>query len=577
MTRNFEQQNQLIDPFMKTLVKILLPLVVLATIVGCNSKKQNMEQEFRDFITRFESTVKPLQVEAYTAYWNASISGNNEDYALAEKYQVQLNNHFTNKEDFELLKKFKNEGNIQDTLLQRQLEVLYNTYLGNQVDTSLLAKKVKMEIEVEKKYSNFRAEVNGKSLSDNEIEAVLKSSTDSKELQATWEAHKKIGTVVSSDVIELVKLRNTIAKQLGFDNYHSMSLELSEQDPKEISALFDELDNLTRDSFSQLKDEIDTYLAARLNIPKEQLMPWHYQNRFFQEAPAIYSIDLDKYYVNQNIEKLTSDYYSSIGMDVADIMKNSDLYEKPGKNQHAYCIDIDNAGDVRVLTNIKPNYSWMGTMMHEFGHGVYDKFIDRELPFALRNPAHTFTTESIAMIFGRMASNPQWMYDMKVITQEERDIIAPEAYKVLRLEQLTFSRWAQVMYRFEKAMYENPDQDLNDLWWDIVEKYQMIKRPEGRNAPDWASKIHIATFPCYYHNYLLGELLASQLNHHITAQILNSTDYMNQSFYGNKEVGEYLIKNVFAPGSRYKWNDMIERATGKKLTAQFYAEQFLNK
>lgn len=562
---------------MKTLVKILLPLVVLATIAGCNSKKQNMEQEFRDFITKFESIVKPLQVEAYTAYWNASISGNNEDYALAEKYQVQLNNHFTNKEDFELLKKFKNEGNIQDTLLQRQLEVLYNTYLGNQVDTSLLAKKVKMEIEVEKKYSNFRAEVNGKSLSDNEIEAVLKSSTDSKELQATWEAHKKIGTVVSSDVIELVKLRNTIAKQLGFDNYHSMSLELSEQDPKEISALFDELDNLTRDSFSQLKDEIDTYLAARLNIPKEQLMPWHYQNRFFQEAPAIYSIDLDKYYVNQNIEKLTSDYYSSIGMDVADIMKNSDLYEKPGKNQHAYCIDIDNDGDVRVLTNIKPNYSWMGTMMHEFGHGVYDKFIDRELPFALRNPAHTFTTESIAMIFGRMASNPQWMYDMKVITQEERDIIAPEAYKVLRLEQLTFSRWAQVMYRFEKAMYENPDQDLNDLWWDIVEKYQMIKRPEGRNAPDWASKIHIATFPCYYHNYLLGELLASQLNHHITAQILNSTDFMNQSFYGNKEVGKYFIENVFAPGSRYKWNDMIERATGKKLTAQFYAEQFLNK
>lgn len=126
-------------------------------------------------------------------------------------------------------------------------------------------------------------------------------------------------------------------------------------------------------------------------------------------------------------------------------------------------------------------------------------------------------------------------------------------------------------------MYENPDQDLNDLWWDIVEKYQMIKRPEGRNAPDWASKIHIATFPCYYHNYLLGELLASQLNHHITVDILNSTDYMNQSFYGNKVVGEYLIKNVFAPGSRYKWNDMIEKATGKKLSAQFYAEQFLNK
>jgi peptidyl-dipeptidase A len=188
--------------------------------------------------------------------------------------------------------------------------------------------------------------------------------------------------VVAEDVIKIVKMRNKIAKQLGFENYHAMSLQLSEQDPAEISALFDELDDLTRDSFAQLKDEIDTYLSTRLNIPKDQLMPWHYQNRFFQEAPAIYSVDLDKYYQDQNIESLTGDYYASIGMDVSDIMGKSDLYEKPGKNQHAYCIDIDNKGDVRVLCNIKPNYNWMNTMMHEFGHGVYDKYIDQDLPLA---------------------------------------------------------------------------------------------------------------------------------------------------------------------------------------------------
>jgi len=562
---------------MKRIVRIVLPLVAIAILAGCTPKKTNMEADFRNFIQKYESTISPLQTKAYTAYWNASVSGKDEDYALAEKYNVELNNYYTNKADFELLKKFKDEGNIQDTLLKRQLEVLYNAFLGNQIDTALLAKKIKMELDIEKKFSNFRANVNGKELSDNEVEDVLKTSTNSAVLEAAWMGHKKIGTVVSADIIELVKLRNTIAKQLGFDNFHSMSLQLSEQDPKEISALFDELDNLTRDSFIQLKDEIDTYLAAHLNIPKEQLMPWHYQNRFFQEAPAIYKVDLDKYYAAQNIEKLTSDYYSSIGMDISDIMAKSDLYEKPGKNQHAYCIDIDNKGDVRVLCNIKPNYSWMNTMMHEFGHGVYDKYIDRDLPFALRAPAHTFTTEAIAMLFGRMASNPQWMNDQNLISKDEKEKIAPEAYKVLRLEQLVFSRWAQVMYRFEKAMYENPDQDLNALWWNIVEKYQMIKKPEGRNEPDWASKIHIATFPCYYHNYLLGELLASQLNFYITSEILRSTDFMNQSFYGNKEVGNYLINKVFKPGSRYKWNDMIERATGRKLTAQYYADQFLNK
>ena len=38
-------------------------------------------------------------------------------------------------------------------------------------------------------------------------------------------------------------------------------------------------------------------------------------------------------------------------------------------------------------------------------------------------------------------------------------------------------------------------------------KNTRLKKPEGRNMPDWATKIHIALYPCYYHNYLLGELL----------------------------------------------------------------------
>ena len=70
------------------------------------------------------------------------------------------------------------------------------------------------------------------------------------------------------------------------------------------------------------------------------------------------------------------------------------------------------------------------------------------------------------------------------------------AEKMTRYQLLIFSRWCQVMLRFEKAMYENPDQDLNKLWWDLVEKYQGLKRPPNRNAPDYASKIHIFRAPC---------------------------------------------------------------------------------
>ena len=559
---------------MKPVKTLLAMLAFVMLIAGCTNKKEQMEKDLNAFIAKFDSTVQPLMKESNLAYWNASISGKAEEWKKSEDLNIRLTKVFANIKDFAVLKKIRESGTITDVMLKRQLEVMYNSYLSNQVDTAKLNEVIKMQTQIEQKFSNFRADVDGKKLSDNDVEDILKKSTVSADLQKAWEGHKAIGPVVAEDIRNLVKKRNEIARELGFGNYHEMSLKLSEQDPADISKLFDELDTLTRSAFAGLKDEIDTYLSKRDNVSKEDLMPWHYQNRFFQEAPAIYSVDLDKYYKGKNVEKLVTDYYTSIGFDISSMIGKSDLYERPGKNQHAYCIDIDNHGDVRVLGNIKANYSWMGTMLHEFGHANYDKYIDPNLPFSLRNPAHTFTTEAIAMFFGRMAGNPEYLQDMKLADAAESQKVAEESFKVLRLEQLTFSRWAQVMYRFEKGLYENPDQDLNKLWWDLVEKYQMIKRPAGRNQPDWASKIHIATSPCYYHNYLLGELLASQLNHYIATTVLKSSD-LRQSYFGKKEVGKYLIDNVFNPGAKWSWNEMIEKTTGEKLTARYYAEQFV--
>jgi len=39
-----------------------------------------------------------------------------------------------------------------------------------------------------------------------------------------------------------------------------------------------------------------------------------------------------------------------------------------------------------------------GTLLHEFGHSTYDRYKDFNLPFVVRDPAHTFTTEAIAMM-----------------------------------------------------------------------------------------------------------------------------------------------------------------------------------
>ncbi len=562
---------------MKTLKLAWTALIGFIVITGCTSKQEAMKKELTDFIRKHDSVLIPLYKQTTLAAWEAAVSGNPEDFRKSEELNLKMMALYADKEKFKILEEIKVSGMITDSLLNRQLDVLYRSFLMAKADTSKLNAMVRMGTVIEQKYGNFRTEVRGKKMSDNDVEEILRTSKDVKYQKEVWEAQKKIGTVVADDIKALVKLRNEVAKDLGFKNYHEMSLTLSDQNPREVSDLFDELDSLTKKSFSQVKNDIDDYFVKYYNLKgNDELMPWNYQNRFFQEAPKIYDVDLDKYYKDKNLESLTASFYAGIGLPIDDIMKNSDLYEKPGKNQHAFSTDIDNAGDVRVLCNIKPNAMWMNTMLHEFGHAAYDKNIDTNLPFILRDPAHTFTTEAIAQMFGRFSSNPQWLKDVVGISEEEKMRIAETCFKTLRLEQLVFSRWAQVMYRFEREMYKNPDQDLNKLWWDLVEKYQMMKRPEGRNEPDWATKIHIATYPCYYHNYLLGELLASQLFYYIVENIVKSDDYKFQSFAGKPEIGAYLKEKMFMPGSKWYWNEMIEKATGEKLTAKYYARQFVN-
>jgi peptidyl-dipeptidase A len=566
---------------MSNVKKLLTVFVIICLAVilfnGCKSKKESMEQQFKTFLTEFNAKMIPLTKEAYLAYWNSQISGKPEDFKKADDLQIKMNVIFADKDAFKKLKEFKESNQIKDELLNRELIVLYNQYLSNQTDTALLNSITKLQTQIVQKYNNYRAVVGKDTFTDNKIEETLKTSTDSKMLQNVWMAHKKIGPLVSEDIIKLVKLRNELAKKLGFNNYHEMSLKLNEQDPEDILKTFNELDSLTSGSFAELKSQMDDYFAKRYKIKKEELMPWHYQNRFFQEAPKIYSVDLDKYYKNQDIVKLTEDYYTGIGLDITGMLKKSDLFEKKGKCQHAFCINIDRENiDTRVLCNVTKSENWMNTMLHEFGHAVYEKYYDTSLPWILKSPAHTFTTEAIAQMFGKFSSNPQWMFDMKLMDEKERAKVADESFKSIRLQMMVFSRWSQVMYRFEKSLYENPDQDLNKLWWDLVEKYQLLKRPEGRNEPDWASKIHIASSPCYYHNYLLGELLASQLYYYIGTNILKVKDVTNQSFVNKPEVGKYLVEKVFSVGARYYWNDMIEKATGEKLTAKYYALQFVD-
>ncbi len=303
-------------------------------------------------------------------------------------------------------------------------------------------------------------------------------------------------------------------------------------------------------------------------------MPWHYHDPFFQESPAVFEANLDAPYAKADLLRLCREFYDGIGLPIDSVIARSDLYEKKGKSPHAFCTDIDREGDVRVLANIVNNEYWMGTMLHELGHSVYSsKNIPKELPYVLRTETHILTTEGVAMQFERFSKSRAWIEKMGV-TIENPQAFAEAAAKIQRNQLLIFSRWCQVMLRFEKSMYENPDQDLNKLWWDLVEKYQMIHRPKDRNAPDFASKIHIVSAPVYYHNYMMGQLFASQVHHAIARDVYDGADPKTVLYIGDKRVGDFMKKKVFEPGKTLNWKDLTKFATGENLTPKAFSEDF---
>jgi peptidyl-dipeptidase A len=551
-----------------------LALVAMSALAGAaagGARQEDNDARARRFIQEYERSIRPLEIEVGRLWWEASTTGSDEAYRTKQAAETRLELRLADRGRFSELTAIRGRP-LRDPLLARQIAVLYLQAVPRQVPPEMLEKMLALSNTVEKQFSVYRAKVGPRELSDNEVRRVLRTSRDSAERRAVWEASKAVGGVVEPTLKQLVKLRNETARKLGYKDYHVMQLALGEQSQEQVLGLFDELDRLTRERFHAVKAEIDAELARQCRIAPAELRPWHYHDPFFQEAPEVFGPRQDALYAALDIPKLCRDFYAGIGLPVDDVLRRSDLYERKGKNPHAYCSDIDHQGDVRVLANVVPDRQWLGTMLHELGHSVYSsKNIPASLPYVLRTEAHTLSTEAVAMMFEKFADDAGWLAAMGVAVPEPERFQAASR-RLQRARLLIFSRWCQVMFRFEKAMYEDPEQNLRRLWWDLVERYQEVRRPEGRDAPDYAAKIHLVMSPVYYHNYMLGELFASQMRHAIAREVLGGVPPARAVYVGRPAVGRFMIERVFAPGRTLDWAGLARHATGEDLGPKAFAE-----
>ena len=220
---------------------------------------------------------------------------------------------------------------------------------------------------------------------------------------------------------------------------------------------------------------------------------------------------------------------------------------------------------MRTFLNVEPNARWMGTLLHELGHTIYQDGIDRtELPYDLRDDPQGFLNEGFAMFCEQPATSPAWLSGMVGLPETKAHQLAPQLAAQETASLLAFVRWCLTIVHFERSFYADPYQDLNGLWWDLEERYQLIPRPTGRVAPDWATKVHVATAPVYYQKYLLGRLFAAQLTRKMDADL-------GGWWQGRPKSGDFIKRELFMPGARYAWPELVERVTGQPLGVEALA------
>jgi peptidyl-dipeptidase A len=77
----------------------------------------------------------------------------------------------------------------------------------------------------------------------------------------------------------------------------------------------------------------------------------------------------------------------------------------------------------------------------------------------------------------------------------------------------------------------------------------------------------VALAPVYYHNYLLGEITASQLNWALARETGAPSPATSPA-----AAGEFLRERFMRPGASLRWDALIASATGQPLSVDHLAD-----
>ena len=522
--------------------------------VGKDKVKNKMrEKEFLSLRDNFCKELEPKAHKADIACWDFYINSTDENMKTYQTLQEEVYDMYKNEEMFDKLQDLSKDG-LKNKHLNKQLKDLTRDF-DEELNAGELKKALRdKENEIAAKYNAYVPKIDGKETSKAEINKLLQTEKNVDLRKKAYDAKVEGGDLIADDMVEFVKLRNKFAQSKGYKNYFEYTLkEVYDVDADYLQGLLDEVYTNAKSVNTKLQTENKKELAEAYGIKPEDLRAHHY-GLLLENNPAKGINDALK--DKEQVVDISKKAYMDMGYDVDKMPITLDLFPRKNKNTHGFCFEIKAGEDSRILANLTNDSNSIDTLCHELGHCVYNLGIDTKMPYFDKGTTPAMT-EAVAMMMGDLQQKEDILKG--VVSDEVLDKFKADFKK----SEAKFINRSMLIIGFEKSMYENPDQNLPQLWHDLKVKYTGANEKEELNN-EWATIPHYLSHPGYYQNYFRANLIKAQMYNHLHNKLGNLTE--------NKNTAEYLNNNLFRYGKSIEENDLIKQFTGEPLSSKALCE-----
>ncbi|HEV8159114.1 MAG TPA: M2 family metallopeptidase, partial [Pyrinomonadaceae bacterium] len=258
----------------KFVTSVLLALFVfsfVATPATLAVSKDDIRVEAQKFIDEYSAMWSKLRYESSEAEWksNTMIVEGDDTNAKATVAAAEKLAAFTgSKKNIDGATKFLNEKEKLTTIQVKQLKaILYIAAANPEIAKELVKERIAAETAQTEKLFGFDFKIDGKSVTTNQIDKILKESNDLAERRKAWDASKQVGIGLKDGLANLQRLRNGTVKPLGYKSFYSYQVSDYGMTAEEMQGLMNQINRELRPFYRELHTWARYELAKKYNQP----------------------------------------------------------------------------------------------------------------------------------------------------------------------------------------------------------------------------------------------------------------------------------------------------------------------